>query len=218
MGPPVMTKTFPDAVLAHHTAVLGKTGSGKTSTAKLIVEQAVAEGARVCILDPIKSDWWGSLTPAQQAIIDAIAWCHALGNQAPPRTIVAFLADSSPRSSTFEKYVSVLRTKGLIDFPTGGALALTGLGNQAANRPTAMLTHRDIMEAIARKLTPGQMNILRAAVAHYPHDLSREQLADAAKVSASSSTFEKYVSQLNTLELVAYPAKGRVKASERLFP
>jgi uncharacterized protein len=50
---------IPDAVLTQHTAILGKTGSGKTSTAKLLVEQAVAQGHSVCILDPIKSDWWG---------------------------------------------------------------------------------------------------------------------------------------------------------------
>lgn len=50
---------MPPAIFTSHTAVLGKTGSGKTSTAKLIVEQAVRDGARVCILDPIKSDWFG---------------------------------------------------------------------------------------------------------------------------------------------------------------
>lgn len=55
---------FPAGVLAQHLAVLGKTGSGKTSTAKLCVEQVAAEGARVCILDPIKSDWWGLTSSA----------------------------------------------------------------------------------------------------------------------------------------------------------
>jgi hypothetical protein len=58
------THTFPPEVLAQHIAALGKTGSGKTSTAKLIVEQVVADGARVCILDPIKSDWWGLISSA----------------------------------------------------------------------------------------------------------------------------------------------------------
>jgi hypothetical protein len=55
---------IPDAVLANHTAVLGKTGSGKTSTTKLAIEQVVAEGYRVCILDTVKSDWWGMVSSA----------------------------------------------------------------------------------------------------------------------------------------------------------
>src|SRR6266404_1313800 len=56
--------TIPPGVLTQHVAILGKTGSGKTSTAKLCVEQVVASGARVCILDPIKSDWWGLTSSA----------------------------------------------------------------------------------------------------------------------------------------------------------
>jgi hypothetical protein len=59
-----MSKIIPDAVLAAHTAILGKTGSGKTTTAKLCVEQVFAEDFRVCILDPVKSDWWGLTSSA----------------------------------------------------------------------------------------------------------------------------------------------------------
>lgn len=55
---------IPDAALASHIAILGKTGSGKTSTEKLIVEHVVAEGARVCVLDTVKSDWWGITSSA----------------------------------------------------------------------------------------------------------------------------------------------------------
>lgn len=53
------TKAFDPALFETHTAVLGKTGSGKTNTAKVIIEDLHAAGRRVCILDPIKSDWWG---------------------------------------------------------------------------------------------------------------------------------------------------------------
>lgn len=55
---------IPDSALTAHTAILGKTGSGKTTTAKVIIEHVVEEGARVCILDPIKSDWWGLTSSA----------------------------------------------------------------------------------------------------------------------------------------------------------
>ncbi len=55
---------LPPEVLASHIAILGKTGSGKSHTARLIVEHVIAQGARVCILDPIKSDWWGLTSSA----------------------------------------------------------------------------------------------------------------------------------------------------------
>lgn len=54
-----MIHAIPDAVLTKHTAVVGMTGSGKTSTSKLLIEQVAGSGSRVCILDSIKSDWWG---------------------------------------------------------------------------------------------------------------------------------------------------------------
>src|SRR5688572_20289772 len=55
---------LPEEILNQHSAVLGKTGSGKTSTEKLIVEHVVAQGFRVCVLDTIKSDWWGITSSA----------------------------------------------------------------------------------------------------------------------------------------------------------
>lgn len=50
---------LPEKSYTDHIASVGKTGSGKTNTAKVIVEKHVADGRRVCVLDPIKSDWWG---------------------------------------------------------------------------------------------------------------------------------------------------------------
>lgn len=59
-----MTKAIPDAVLEQHLAILGKTGRGKTITAKDCVEQVYDDDFRVCILDTIKSDWWGLTSSA----------------------------------------------------------------------------------------------------------------------------------------------------------
>lgn len=55
---------IPEAALARHIAVLGETGSGKTHDTKTIVEHLVGQGYRVCVLDTIKSDWWGMISSA----------------------------------------------------------------------------------------------------------------------------------------------------------
>lgn len=59
-----MKRAIPPAVLENHVANLGKTGSGKTSTAKLMIEQVVADNHRVVVFDPIKSDYWGLTSSA----------------------------------------------------------------------------------------------------------------------------------------------------------
>jgi hypothetical protein len=56
---------LPPQVFDDHSAVLGKTGAGKTTTVKGMVEHVVVEhDARVCIIDPIKSDYWGLTSAA----------------------------------------------------------------------------------------------------------------------------------------------------------
>lgn len=49
---------IPAKVLEQHIAILGKTGSGKTYTAKGIAEGLLSKGQRVCIVDPT-GVWWG---------------------------------------------------------------------------------------------------------------------------------------------------------------
>lgn len=54
-----MTDLIPTAATEKHIAFLGATGSGKTSAAKRgLVEPALKDGRRVCILDPTGA-WWG---------------------------------------------------------------------------------------------------------------------------------------------------------------
>jgi hypothetical protein len=49
---------IPAKVLEQHIAILGKTGSGKSYTAKGIVETLLAQKQRVCVIDPT-GVWWG---------------------------------------------------------------------------------------------------------------------------------------------------------------
>jgi hypothetical protein len=53
-----MSTPIPAAALAHHIAILGKTGSGKSNAAKTIVEGLLDAGERICVLDPTGA-WWG---------------------------------------------------------------------------------------------------------------------------------------------------------------
>lgn len=53
-----MSYKIPLKVLQSHIAILGKTGSGKTITAKGAVETLLEAGERVCAIDPT-GVWWG---------------------------------------------------------------------------------------------------------------------------------------------------------------
>jgi hypothetical protein len=50
--------SLPEAALQQHIAVLGKTGSGKSSVMRGIVESLLDQGKPVSLIDP-KGDWWG---------------------------------------------------------------------------------------------------------------------------------------------------------------
>jgi uncharacterized protein len=51
-------QAFPPEAFTHHIAILGKTGSGKTTTAKGFAESLIDSGKRVCAIDPT-GVWWG---------------------------------------------------------------------------------------------------------------------------------------------------------------
>lgn len=54
---------IPEKALAQHIAILGKTGSGKTTAAKAAAERILDDGGRVCVVDPTAA-WWGMKSSA----------------------------------------------------------------------------------------------------------------------------------------------------------
>ena len=59
--------------------------------------------------------------------------------------------------------------------------------------------------------------MLKPLLAVYPHDLSNEELANAASYIANTGRFNNLKGRLRTLGLVEYPQPGRIKATPVLF-
>ncbi len=49
---------IPDEALKSHTAILGKTGSGKSNAGKVVMETLLSRRERACVVDPTGT-WWG---------------------------------------------------------------------------------------------------------------------------------------------------------------
>ncbi|MCK1401999.1 DUF853 family protein [Bradyrhizobium sp. 4] len=160
----------------------------------------------------------GNVTPAKQRILDAIAWAASLGKPAVPKDMVGILAGASPTSSAFANNLGALRSFGLIDYPSGGMVALTPEGEATANSPAGAPTHEAVMEKIGAMLPPAQMRILAAAAEAFPDELGKEELAEKVGASATSSAFANNLGRLRTLGFITYPAAKSVRAGESLFP
>lgn len=157
-------------------------------------------------------------TTSQQRILDTIAWFEALGIDAPSRAALAPMAGSRPTSGGFKNNLGALRTAGLIDYPTGGRVALTPEGRAQATPPAVTPTDEALQDAVFAAVTNSQGAILRTLIAEYPHTLPREQLADSVGVPPTSGGFKNNLGALRTLELIDYPLPGHVVALPILFP
>lgn len=98
-----MKLCFPEKILAQHLVVLGKTGAGKSSALRHIVEHLLSHNKRVCIID-IKGDWWGlkSSADGKSAGFPVIAF----GNFREPK------ATDVPINSKSGEHVAELITSG----------------------------------------------------------------------------------------------------------
>jgi DNA helicase HerA-like ATPase len=56
---PDTPEAFPDDAFRNHIGILGKTGSGKTNTAKGFAESLIEVGRRICVID--QTGVWGGV-------------------------------------------------------------------------------------------------------------------------------------------------------------
>jgi hypothetical protein len=192
----------------------GKYAVPMPSPATLRTERQV-QNLRAAASSPVGRG--NTIQPAKQRILDALAWFESIGQQDADRDVLAFLADTSSRSSAYLNNISALRTYGLIEYPRQGLVALTEEGRAQANQPAALLTPEALQEAVKSKLQPALQRILSVAIGAYPKSLSRDRIAELAGTSPTSSAFLNNVSRLRSLGFLDYPAQGEVAATGLLF-
>ncbi len=159
----------------------------------------------------------GAVGSAKQRILDAVAWFNAIGVNPVSRDQVAFVAGYTPTGGTFQNYLGALRTAGLVDYPQGGVVALTGDGAAHANDPAITPTTEALHAAVLSKLPNAKQRILQAALSEYPNAIGRDGLAAAAGYEPTGGTFQNYLGALRTLGVITYPERGHVRAADFLF-
>lgn len=145
----------------------------------------------------------------QQRILDALAWMESIGQHGSHWTLIAVLAQQSPKSSGFANNVSVLRVNGFIEGNKASGLALTDAGRRGATAPDVPLTTEDLLRAIAGKITAPQMRILRyLAGKNAPFIADWDTVARHSGQSPTSSGFANNVSILRTMGLIRGNRQG----------
>jgi hypothetical protein len=158
------------------------------------------------------------VTVPQQRILNALAWWLAFGLDQPTNEQVGFVAGYAPGSGNYNNIRGGLRAAGLIDYPSGGRLALTDAGLGVAEAPRLAVTREAFHDQVRAKMSPSQLKLIEPILAAYPEALKTDQLAEAAGYAAGSGNFNNLRGSLRTIGLIDYPASGQVRAADWLFP
>jgi hypothetical protein len=152
-----------------------------------------------------------SLSKAERALLTAFA------QRASPstRSQISILSGYSIRSSSFDKALSLLRGRGLV-WGTADELGITPAGSAALGDFPAPPAGRELVAWWKGKVGKAAAALLDVVVAHYPHAVSKDILASESGYSITSSSFDKALSTLNTLELIAKAPDG-IRASPNFF-
>jgi hypothetical protein len=154
----------------------------------------------------------------EMKVLNAVAWWQSIGIESPVASAVAFLAGYTSTSSSFERARGALRTAGLIEFPTQGALRMTASGAAIAAIPETPLDNAAMHAAVMARLDGPQRKVLQPVIDAYPKPVSQERAAELAGYSHTSSSFERARGALRTFGLIDFPRAGELRATDLLFP
>lgn len=183
-----------------------------------------ARSGPVAAADNGASGGGSDLTGPQQRVLDAIRWYDILGNHAPTKQQVGFIAGYRVKKSvggTFGNILGSLRSDGLIAYPNPGTVALTYDGAQLANDPGIEHENESIQSAVLARLDNPEQRVLSILIGTYPNPMVKQELGARAGYQVGASvggTFGNILGRLRSLGVIDYPSPGQAVATDVLFP
>ena len=161
-------------------------------------------------LPPAEPIWIGidvgatDLPPAQQRILDQLAWaCAAFRKPVIERQVLAIVLGVHPRTKGFLNNLGALRSAGFIVYPDGKGIALSMTGNRQAAKPSiAAAPLKDLRDQVCKWLPAAQARILRLAIDAFPNAIDRDRLAELLNTHPRTKSLLNNLGRLRTLGLL----------------
>jgi Mn-dependent DtxR family transcriptional regulator len=180
------------------------------------VAPAPATSRPASLVSP-SSNGHGDISPARQKILNGLAFLHGIGVAPADKTQLALIVGVSPTSGGYFNNLGALRSSGLIDYPSGGTVALTDSGAAVASTDGVPSTTDELHDAIRAKLPAAKWKIVEQLIAIYPKPIAKDALAERIGVSPTSGGYFNNLGSLRSLGLIEYPQGGMVVAQPVLF-
>ena len=159
----------------------------------------------------------GELRPKKLGILKAIAEFEAIGRASISKSWIAARSGQSYTSSAYGNNLGYLRSGGFISYPGPDLVALTEKGRAHAGEIRAPETSEEMLASCLQLLMPAQQKILKALYERYPAEVNKNELAELAQASATSSAFGNNLGALRSAGMIDYPGPGVAKAADWLF-
>ena len=185
---------------------------------RIAAEDVVTSGVRVLPGEEVSAEIQDiAISASQQRILDALGRLESVRVTEATRPQLAGFAGVSPTSSAFGIDLAKLKRAELVEYGSGGRVALTPFGRTAAAAVEIPVSTAELHTSIAQIVGAARWNILKQLIAIYPKQISRAELAERAGVSQTSSAYGINLRVLNSMGFVDYPDPGYVAAEPVLF-
>lgn len=163
-----------------------------------------------------------SINPAQQRILDALAWYQTIGNNNPSLTQIGAVALIDPKGGYFSNLVGPLSSAGLV-VRQSGAMQLTVDGSQYAHlpqeTPTLFIYHNSLRDRILKmkKGSSRTVDMLNVLIEQKGAGVTVEEMGEAVAIDPKGGYFSNTFGPLSTLG-IAKRSSGTITPTKILFP